>query len=173
RRARLALWELFLRTLRAPAVSPGKDALAGGVGRRRLGGQLGGRDPAPARGADGLAQPRLADRTRVEPCATVARTFHRRGELHGRTRTKIVEREPQRVRDAAADRQRPRVRIDRGNVVVDQQVVKADGGDVVSQRLERHAVTPRRKLQLLERDSPHQNVKSSTPPLTFSPTPVM
>jgi hypothetical protein len=62
----------------------------------------------------------------------------------------IGERKRQRALDFAADRESPAVRIHHRDVVMSQEVVQADRGDVVAQRLEWDAVVARGKLQLGE-----------------------
>src|SRR5260370_19614430 len=52
----------------------------------------------------------------------------------------------------AADGQRPVARVDRRYVEVDKEVVEADRGYLVAQRLERHRVVADRQLELARRD---------------------
>ncbi len=146
--ARVALLDLALD---AP-VEAREDGLERALERLRLLEQRPHGDPAPARGADRLREPRLAHGPRLEPRPPVAGALHRRGELHRRPRPQVGERQHEGTRDAPADGERPRVRVDRGDVVVDQEVVEADGRHRPAQRLERHAVVAGRELELLEAD---------------------
>jgi hypothetical protein len=58
----------------------------------------------------------------------------------------------QRRAHVAADLQPPGPLVGLWDVEVDQQVVQAERGDVVAQRLQRHAVVAGRQLQLLHGD---------------------
>ena len=60
---------------------------------------------------------------------TVARALEGHGELHGRMRQNLVERQRPRSLDVAADLELPFLRLDDRDVVVRQKVVEADGRD--------------------------------------------
>ena len=143
------------------AVEPGEDDLDRTLERFGLREQGGERGAAPASVADRLEQPGLADRPRLHSRPPVAGAFHRRDEVGRGPLAQVAERQRQRLRHAAADLEPPRIRVDRGNVVVDQQVVQPHGRDLVPQRLERHAVVPRRELELLEADVHSAHAKRS------------
>ena len=89
---------------------------------------------------------------RLEPRAPVAGALHRHDPLHGRPRAQLVDRELELALHVTTHAESP-VRRHLGDVEVDQQIVQPDGRDLVAQRLERHAVVPRRKLQLVEGDA--------------------
>ena len=131
------------------AVEAREEHLHRAVEQPRLAEHVAQRHAGPLGGADGLEQPRLADRPRVEPRAAVARALHRHRARDRRPGAQVLERERQRGPDAAADLQPPRVRVDTRDVVVDQQVVQAQRGDGPAQRFQRHPVVARGQLELL------------------------
>src|SRR5581483_7722391 len=58
---------------------------------------------APAARADGLVEPRLADRARLEPGSAVPRALHRRDDLVRRQRAQLLEPERQLAVDEPVD----------------------------------------------------------------------
>ena len=76
------------------------------------------------------------------------------GDGHGRRAPQLVERQHHRTLHRAADLEPPRRRVDRRDVVVDEQVVQADRRDRPAQRLQRHPGVARSELQLLGGDAP-------------------
>ena len=107
---------------------------------------------APASGPNCLEKPRLAHDVRFDVHAAVARALHRHGDLDGRARAEVVERQRERALDEPADLQPPRGGIDLRDVVVDEEVVQADRRDVPAERLEWQRVVARRQLELLDAD---------------------
>ena len=99
--------------------------------------QRGERRAAPLRGANRLREPRLAHRTRLEQRAAVAGALEGDRPVHARSRTKVIEGERERAVHRTANLQAERVRVDRRDVVVDQQVMQPGRRDRVPQRLER------------------------------------
>ena len=85
------------------------------------------RSPRPLRGADRLAEPRLADRPGMQPGAAVAGAFHRDPDRPPRKGAQRVEVQGQFTVDVSADPQAPDRRIDQRDVVVHQQVVQSGG----------------------------------------------
>ncbi len=133
-------------------VEAGEDDVDGGGSRCSLVEQRRELDPAPQPGADGLGQPRLADRTGVEERPAVPRALHRHRELDRGTRAQLVEGEGERALHGAAELEPPARRVDERDVVVDQEVVEPDRRDRPAERFERHRVVPCRKAQLVEAD---------------------
>ena len=136
-----------------PVVDPGEHHLDGVVVEARLLEQGAERDAAPAGGPDGLEQPRLAEGSWRQPRPSVPGALHRDDDLGSRSGPEVVEPERERRPHAAIDGETPRPRVDRGHVVVDEEVVEADRRQVVPERLERHPVVPRGELELLESDA--------------------
>ena len=103
---------------------------------------------SPLRRPDRLGEPRLAQRTRLEQRAAVAGALE--GDWLGDpgSRTDGVEGQGERPLHRPGDLQAEGVRVDRRDVVVDQEVMEARRSDVVPQRLERKAVVARREPEL-------------------------
>ena len=89
---------------------------------------------------------------RLEQRTAVARALHRRDELDRLACAQLVQGQREGPLDLAADLQPPRLGVDVRDVVVDQQVVEADGRHIPAERLERHPVVARRQLQLFDAD---------------------
>ena len=107
----------------------------------------------PFRRAHRLGEPRLAERARLQQCPAVAGALEGDRLLHARTLPKLVEGEAQGALHRAADHELEAVRVDRRDVVVDQEVVQARGRDRMPQGLEREAVVTRGQPQLGRRDA--------------------
>ena len=109
--------------------------------------------PGPFRRPHRLLQPGLADRPRVQPGPPVAGALqgHRRGHL--RAPAQLLHGQGPGRRHPPAELQRPGALVGLGDVEVDQQVVQPDRGEVVAQRLQRHAVVAGRQRQLLHGDA--------------------
>ena len=120
------------------AVEAGEEDVGRAVGDAGFLEQAGDGRAAPARRADRLEQPRLADDVRLDVRAAVAGALHRHRRLDGRARANLVERERERALDETVDLEPPRRRVDVGDVVVREQVVQPDRRDVPAERLERH-----------------------------------
>ena len=139
--------ELALLALDA-AVEAAEDRPHGAVAHPGLLEQGAKRRAAPAGGADGLVEPRLAERARRQARAPVAGALHGHRELDRRAGADLVEGERELARDEAADAQPPARRVDVGDVVVGEQVVHPDRRHGMAKRLERHPVVSRGELQL-------------------------
>src|SRR5918996_3234553 len=142
---------LLLAALDA-AVEPGEQYLDRAVPDSRLLQQASQRRASPACGPDRLEEPRLAHDVRLNVRAPVAGALHGDGDLGGGAGAQNVERERQPPLDVPADLESPDACIDTGNVVVRQEVVKADRREVEPHRLERHPVIACRELELLAAD---------------------
>ena len=110
------------------------------------------RRPAPLARADRLDEPRLAEWTRVEQGPAVAGALHCHPSPNRGPSADVVEREVELTGDESTDPQPPPSRVDARNVVMGEKVVQADRSQRVAEGLERHAVVPRRKLELGQRD---------------------
>jgi len=104
----------------------------------------------PLGGPDGLEQPGLAHRTRMQPGATVAGALEGDAERLSRQVAKVIEGQLERLPNAAADVEAPRQRVDCRDVEMGQEVVEPRRGHVVAQGFEGHPAIPRRKLELFE-----------------------
>ena len=155
-RARPARRGFARRRARAPTSmprsGPGEDELDGlGPYHRRLEHVAKG-SPAPAGGTDAVLEPGLADGPVRRPGTPVPGALHRDQVLDGGKRPEVRERQRPRLFDEPADREPPLVRLDRGQVVVGEQVVEARRRDRVPQRLERQPVVSLCLLELGEHE---------------------
>jgi hypothetical protein len=152
------------------SVEAGEDSIGRALAHTRLVEERGDRNAAPERGTDRLEQPRLALDVGLELRSAVPRALHGHRDLARRPRTEIVEGERERSLHEAADLQSPGGRVDLGDVVVDEEVVEPDRGEVPPEGLERHPVVPGRELELGEADlSCHPwTVAQSYVPSTFT-----
>ena len=146
-----ALVRLLNASLQA-VVEAGEDELDRVVGHAGLRQEPAQGRPAPDRRTYGLLEPGLADDVGLDEHPAVARALHRHGRLHRRAGAKLVQGERQRRGDEAIDLQPVRGRLDRGDVVVRQEVVEARRRDRVAKRLERHRVVPCGEPELDEAD---------------------
>ncbi len=149
---RQAALVVLLDTALDAVVGAGEDHLDGGRVGTRDGEDFAERDASPFGGTHGFDQPRLADRARAQPGPAVAGAFQ--GDPHGARRHRLerVQVEIQRVGDEAAHAQPPGHRVQRRDVVVDEQVVQARRGQLVAQRLQWHAMVAGRQAQLVGAD---------------------
>ena len=147
-------WKACSTSALDAAVEPGEEHLDRAVRDADLVEQRPQRRAGPTSGADGLEQPRLADRSRLEPRPAVPGALHRHGELGPRAAL-AAPRAPSESSRSPPTHEPPGVGLDGRDVVVGQQVVQPDRRDRVAQRLERHPVVARRELELLEADSLH------------------
>jgi hypothetical protein len=118
-----------------------------------LGQQGGERRPAPLRRPHRLRQPGLALRARLEERAAVAGALERHGLGGTVALLQVIEGESDRALDRPTDLQAEAVRVHRGDVVVDEEVVEPRRRDVVPQRLERKRVVARREPELVLTDA--------------------
>ena len=130
------------------AVEAGEQRLHRAVAHAGLFEQRRQRGAAPLGGADRLRQPGLADRARLEEGAAVAGALEGDGHGDPLARLEIREAEAQRSFHGTVHLERENGGIHGRDVVVDQQVVQACGGDVVAKRLERQRVVARGEAQL-------------------------
>ena len=72
---------------------------------------------------------------------------------HPRTAAELIEGELERLVDETGDRECPVLGRGLGDVVVRQQIVQAQGRDVVAHRFERHTVVAGRQAELVEADA--------------------
>src|SRR5207248_9835756 len=110
------------------------------------------RGPRPLRVAHGFGEPRLAQGPRRHARAAVPRAFEGHGEGGRWARSDVFQREVQRPAHMASDAQLVQLNVDQGDVEMDQQVVKAERSELVTERLERHRMVADRELQLFGRD---------------------
>jgi hypothetical protein len=96
--------------------------------------------------------PRLADRPRLKPGATVAGTFECYRQSYSGKGSQSLQAQLDRLLNVSRDLEPPRVRVNPRNIEVNKEIVKTSRGDVIPQRFERDAAVPRRKLQLLEQE---------------------
>ena len=132
-----------------PAVEPGEDDLDGVVERPGLGEDRRERRPAPGGGADRLVQPGLAERARAGRSARPlpAHSIVTSSSMAGRARRSPSEKASGRETRPPTMSSKP-AGVDRGNVVVREQVVQPGRGDRVAERLERHPVVAGGQLKL-------------------------
>src|SRR6202035_4154639 len=143
---------LLLDATLDPPIQPGEPDINGAVQRSRGLQQRPQRRPRPLRGPDSLEQPWLAERARRKVGAAVPGAFHRHRPGHRRPSLEVVERQGQRGTHVSPHDELPLRRINAWNIEMDQQVMQADRGDRVTERLEGQGVIPDRQLQLVERD---------------------
>ena len=106
------------------------------------------RRSGPLGGSDRAGQPGLAHGTGLEQRPPVAGALEGHRQAHPLARAEVVQRQGERSVDRAAHLQPERVRLDGGDVVVDQQVVQPDRGDRVLERLQRQRVVSPGEAQL-------------------------
>ena len=162
-----ALVVLLLPSLQ-PAVETPEENLGGALVDPGLLEQAAQRHPGPLGVAHRLQQPRLAQGPRREPGAAVPRALHRHLEALRGAGTDLLEGERQLPVHPAADPQTPGPGVDHRDVVVDEEVVEPDRGDVVGRappaaargcgspgaaRPGRSAPTPRRRAARSEYQS--------------------
>ena len=75
----------------------------------------------------------------------------------------VVERERERAAHVPTDVQRPRRRIDVGDVVVDQEVMETERCDRPVERLERHPAVAGGELELVDADVPVTSAAACLP----------
>src|SRR6185503_6650086 len=111
------------------------------------------RRAAPFRGAHRLGEPGLTDRTRLQQGAAVAGAFECDGLGDTRPFTEGIEGERGRPFHGTGYLQVVSLRVNRRDVVVDEQVVEPGRRDVVPQRFERERMVTRREPQLVLADA--------------------
>ena len=158
---------LLLDLLLETAVEPGEDDLRSVVERRGLLQQRRQRYASPSRSSDGLVQPRLAARARIQSGSAVPSAFHRDGKRDPGPSPDLLEGKGSRGGNMPGELERPRCCVDERDVEVHQEVVHPDGRDVIAEPFERHAVVPSRGLQLLHGDVIGDELSHEVHPLWY------